>query len=203
MQVRKMGINILHRKEQLIRTTIDIIDELGIQRLTTREIAKRQQISEATLFRHFKNKNELLLAVLDYFIRFDADILHSTKLNSLKPKEALIYLISSCAEYYESYPAITSIFLVFNALMNEEELTGKLIEIQEHRTATIGMLLEEAVQAGELRKDIDTNMIAVMIYGFFREICLNWKISHGQFSLKERSLTTLEMLLSALHNKSL
>ena len=51
-----MGDNILHRKEQLILTAIEIIDEIGIQRLTTREIAKRQQISEATIFRHFKIK---------------------------------------------------------------------------------------------------------------------------------------------------
>lgn len=162
-----MGMNILHRKEQLILTTIDIIDELGIQKLTTREIAKRQQISEATLFRHFKNKNELLIAVLDYFIQFDSDILDSTKLHQLGPTEALIYLITTYAEYYENYPAITSVLLDFNVLMNEEELSGKMIEIQENRIATIQLMIDEAVHAGELREDMDTKMMAIMIYGFF------------------------------------
>lgn len=197
-----MGLNILHRKEQLILTTIDIIDELGIQKLTTREIAKRQQISEATLFRHFKNKNELLIAVLDYFVQFDTDILESTKMLHLKPIESILYLTSSYAEYYENYPAITSILLDFNVLMDEEELSGKMIEIQECRISTIQLMVEEAVRTGELRTDVETKMIAVMIYGFFRELCLNWKISNCNFSLKERSLSTLEMLLLALHNKS-
>ncbi len=197
-----MGINILHRKEQLILTAIDIIDELGIQRLTTREIAKRQQISEATLFRHFNNKNELLMAVLDYFIQFDADILESTKLHQLRPTEAITYLITSYAEYYENYPAIASILLIFHVLINEEELSGKIVEIQEDRTATIESLVKKAVQSGELRGDVDTNMIAVMIYGFFRELCLNWKISNHKFSLRDRSSSTLEMLLATLQIKS-
>ena len=87
-----MKDNILHRKILLIITTIDIIDELGIQGLSTREIAKRQGVSEATIFRHYKNKNELLLAVLDYFSQFDEDIFQSTRIKRIGTKR--IYPIS-------------------------------------------------------------------------------------------------------------
>lgn len=198
-----MGISILHRKEQLVLTAIDIIDELGIQKLTTREIAKRQDISEATLFRHFKNKNELLVAVLDYFIQFDADIFQSSKLHNMRPTEALIYLITSLIGYYENYPAITSILQISAVLLYEDGLSEKIKEIQEKRTSAISQLLEEAKTAGELRKDIDSTMIAVMISGFFREMCFNWKIQNCGFSLKEKMQTTLEMLLMALKDKSI
>ncbi|MDF2484973.1 MAG: transcriptional regulator TetR family [Herbinix sp.] len=197
-----MGINLLHRKEQLVLTTIDIIDELGIQKLTTREIAKRQEISEATLFRHFKNKNELLAAVIDYFIQFDADILQSAKLHDLAPTKALIYLITSYAEYYENYKAIASILQIFDVLQYEADLSDKIKEVQLKRTSTLQLLIEEAKQAGEFSKDIDSNMVAVMISGLFREICFNWKITNYNFSLRERTLSTLDLLLTALHNKS-
>jgi AcrR family transcriptional regulator len=113
----KMGLRVLDRKEQLTLTAIEIIDELGIQNLTTRQIAQRQDISEATLFRHFKNKKELLASVLDYFVQFDTDILQSTKLHNLRPTQALIYLITSYAEYYENYPAISSILQIYNFLL--------------------------------------------------------------------------------------
>jgi AcrR family transcriptional regulator len=196
-----MGINILHRKEQLVLTAIEIIDELGIQKLTTREIAKRQEISEATLFRHFKNKNELLAAVIDYFVQFDADILESTKIHNLKPTEALIYLITTYVEYYESYPAIASILQIFNVLLYEADLSDKMKEIQRNRTLTIQLLIDEAKLAGELREDIDSNMVAVMISGLFREVCFNWKISDSKYSLREQALSALDILLTALHNK--
>ncbi|HWT75053.1 MAG TPA: TetR/AcrR family transcriptional regulator [Mobilitalea sp.] len=197
-----MGINLLHRKERLILTTIDIIDELGIQKLTTREIAKRQGVSEATIFRHFENKNELLLAVLDYFTQFDADMLQTTKLRNFKPLEALQYLITSYAEYYENYPAITSILQLFDVLRYEPDLSEKVIKIQTDRTAMFSHLVKEAMNAGEISKEVDCDTMAVMILGLFRELCFNWKISNCSFSLKERSQVALKMLLDAFHTNT-
>ena len=107
-----MRESILHRKERLIITAIEVIDELGIQGLSTREIARRQDVSEATLFRHYKNKNELLLGVLDHFSKFDNEILQSAKLKNLSAEEAIVYFITSTVEYYENYPAITSIMQI-------------------------------------------------------------------------------------------
>lgn len=196
-----MRISLLHRKEKLILTAIEIIDELGIQKLTTREIAKREEVSEATLFRHFTNKNELLIAVLDYFIQFDEDILQSTKVHNLKPMEAITYLISSYAEYYENYPAIVSIMLIFHVLHDEADLSDKIKEIQNKRTTAMQSLVEMAIKESELPIEVDPYLLAVTIQGFFRETCFNWKLSNSAFSLKERSLDTLEMLLTAIHKK--
>lgn len=193
-----MVMNILHRKEQLVLTAIDIIDDIGIQNLTTREIAKRQKISEATLFRHFKNKNELLIAVLDYLIQFDTDILQTTKLKHQKPIDALIYMIISYAEYYENYPAITTILQIFDVLLYEEDLAVKVKEIQASRTSMIRQMIEEAMESGELKKDLDSNMITAIIFGFFREICFEWRVGGCAFPLKEKTRSTLMLLLQAL-----
>jgi len=192
-----MGINVLHRKERLIITTIDIIDELGIQKLTTREIARRQDVSEATIFRHFKNKNELLLTVLEYFTQFDEDILQSIHLRDSKPLEALRYFIISYSEYYENYPAITSILQIFDVLRYEPELSQKINEIQYSRTNTLKELVEAAIDTGEICKGTDSGILAVMISGLTRELCFNWRLSHFAFSLKESTKAALELLLVA------
>jgi len=192
-----MGISLLHRKDQLILTTIDIIDELGIQKLTTREIAKRQEVSEATLFRHFKNKNELLIAVLEYFIQYDEDILQSAKMLKLKPTEALKFLMNSYAEYYENYPAITAITQIFDVLRYEEELSEKVKDIQKKRTAILSQLMKAAQNAGEFTKNVDSELVAVMISGSFRELCFNWRLEQGKFSLREKAILSLEMILNA------
>ena len=190
-----MVMSILHRKEQLILTAIDIINELGIQKLTTREIAKRQDISEATLFRHFKNKNDLLLAVLDYFIQFDADILQSAKVNYSSPKEALVYFLTSIAEYYENYPAITTLLQTFDLLIYEEELADKVKEIQKSRISMIAGFVEEAKQAGEIQEDLDSENVALIISGYFRELCFHWKMKQYSFSLRDRMISTLKKLI--------
>ena len=116
-------------KESIILTVIDIINELGIQGLSTRELAKRQEISEGTLFRHFKTKNHIILAVLDYFSKYDADIFHSVKLKKLKPKEAITFFVDSYATYYENYPAITVMTQIYSVLSYEAELAPKITSI--------------------------------------------------------------------------
>lgn len=192
-----MGINLLHRKERLILTTIDIIDELGIQKLTTREIAKRQEVSEATIFRHFQNKNELLLGVLNYFTQYDQDIVESVTLKELDPLLALQYMIVAFAEYYENYPAITSILMLFDVFRYEPDLAVRIKEIQDSRTAAIKEYIDQAIDAGEIKMDMDSNLLAIIISGMVREQTLNWRLQNTGFSLRERVEIMLGMILEA------
>ncbi len=189
---------LLHRKDRLLITTVEIIDELGIQGLSTREIAKRQGVSEATLFRHYKSKNELLIAVLDYFSQFDGDIYYSTKLKDLKPTEAIYYFIGATAEYYENYPAITSIMQLMDVLRYDAELSDKVNEIYENRIAIIKKLIIDAQLSCDIRPDLDSENLSVMISGFCREICLKWRLEDRKFSLKQRTLSSLDMFLGVL-----
>jgi len=50
---------LLHTKESSILSTIKVIR----QELTTREVAKRQGISESIIFKHYKSKTELILDI--------------------------------------------------------------------------------------------------------------------------------------------
>ena len=193
-----MDKNLLHRKERLILTTIEIIDDLGIQGLSTREIARRQNISEATLFRHFKSKNDLLLAVLEYFSKFDTDIFESVRLKNINPNEAIIYTVSLYMEYYQNYPAITSIMQLFDVLSRESELTHKVKDILKSRNSFMKQLVEEAQKVGKINSLIDSESVADMIIGFCREIILKWRLNERDFPLRERSLLTVKMLLNAL-----
>jgi AcrR family transcriptional regulator len=188
---------ILHRKDRLIISTIDIIEELGIQGLSTREIAKREGVSEATLFRHYKNKNDLLASVLDYFSQFDSDLYLTTKLKNLKPKDAILFFISSTAEYYENYPAITSIMQILEVLRYEPDLTGKVNAIINNHNGYIKQMVLEAQDRKELIA-ADPDSISIMISGLFRELCLKWRLNGRNFSLKEKTMSALQTLLHSL-----
>ena len=192
-----MGISLLHRKDALVLTAIDIIEELGIQGLTTREIAKRQSVSEATIFRHYKNKNDLLLAVLDYYIQFDTDIFQSVRLSKLEPMDAIRYSMMEFAEYYQNYPAITAIAQLYDVLRYEPDLKDKIVQIQHNRTEMLQQLVDAAQKSGDLLDVPDSEMIAVMIIGLLREINLNWRLYKYSFSLKDRTRESLDIFLHA------
>ncbi len=190
-----MKNSILHRKDSLIITTIEIIDELGILGLSTREIAKRQEVSEATLFRHYKSKNELLIAVLEYFLQFDEDIFLTTQKRELAPKESIVQFISLLAVYYENYPAITSIMQMIDVLRYDPTLEDKAKNIFNKRIKFIKQLVEEAQTQGAIRIDMNSEDIAVLISGMCREVCLKWRLENKRFPLKDKTLLALDILL--------
>lgn len=52
------------RREQILRTAVDLFSQRGFKGTTTKEIAKAAGVSEAIIFRHFATKDELYGAIL-------------------------------------------------------------------------------------------------------------------------------------------
>lgn len=59
-----MGMNARPTRERLLDAAERIIRERGIMAVTTKDIARETGMAEATLYRHFQDKTELLLAVM-------------------------------------------------------------------------------------------------------------------------------------------
>lgn len=191
-------MNLLHRKESIVLTAIDIMSQLGIQGLTTREIATRQGISEGTIFKHFKNKNEIIIEVINHFSQFDMDIMDSLKAKNLSFKDAIRYYITSYAGYYHNYPEVVSILHTYDALINEKELAERIKNIFKIRSEFLESLVERAKDDGELCPYIDSEGLADIIEGSFRMVISKWRMDEYSFSLKDRVLLTLEMILDSL-----
>ena len=54
------------RRKQILRVAIQLFSQRGFSGTTTKEIARAAGVSEAMVFRHFANKEELYSALLDH-----------------------------------------------------------------------------------------------------------------------------------------
>lgn len=192
-----MEMSLLHRKEGIIISTIETLNEFGLQNLSTKLIAKREGVSEATLFRHFKNKTEIMIAVIDHFSQFDNGIIQTTINRNFNAIETIMYFICSYAEYYENYPAITAVVQVYDSLMCDPELAEKVRGIIGNRSEFILKTIKEGQQEGLIRADIDSELLENLIAGGSREICLRWRMSGFSFSIKDSTSEMLDLLLKA------
>ncbi len=188
---------LIHTKESLIISTIEVISEKGLQGLTTREVAKRQGISESTIFKHYKSKNELIVAVLEYFSQYDQAIIESLKLRDYTPIEAITYFVEAYVTYYENYPEITAITLSCEGLMCEPELNAVVYNIFIKRFNSVKSLITEAKHKKVLAKEVDPGSMADLIIGLERASVLRWRMDNYNFSLKDHTLSALKMLLDA------
>jgi len=192
-----MGRSLIHTKEGLVLSTIDVIHEVGISNLSIRKVANEQGITDAAIFRHYKSKNELLLAVLDYFSKYDSDVFATVQLKKLSPTDSIYYSLDTYATYYENYPAITALTQIYEVFRNEFELRGKIDSIVGNRLIFMKGLVEEAILLHEIVPQVNSEQLALMIWGYFREICMKWRINEYAFSLREQVQEGVGMILSA------
>ena len=78
------------RREQIVVATLELLGSTPLGDLTTRQIAKRIQVSQPALFRHFRSREQLLVAVVEH-ARASLGELAAAVLTRANPVEALRY----------------------------------------------------------------------------------------------------------------
>jgi AcrR family transcriptional regulator len=192
-----MEPSLLNRREGIIISTIETLHEVGLQNLSTKLIAKREGVSEGTLFRHFKSKTEIMIAVIDHFSQFDYAIIKTSINRKLSPIETIRHFVCAYAEYYENYPAITAVVQAYDSLMCDPELSDKVKAIITNRSDFILKTIKDAQENGTIKAHIDSQLLEDLIAGGTRDICLKWRMAKFNFSIKDRTLAMLDMLLAA------
>lgn len=186
--------NLIHRKEKIIFTAIEVINELGIQALSTKKIAQKQEIAESTIFKHFENKSALLLAVLDFYSQYDDDICTSIQLKDLNGIQALTYYIDSYINYYENYPAITAITQGLEEIRYIDDLsdTAKLIVVKRYEC--VRQIIQKAQEKGEILNNHDSQTYADIFMGTINGIIRRWRMEDYSFDLSKRCRVAMNLV---------
>jgi AcrR family transcriptional regulator len=186
--------NLIHRKEKIIFTAIEVINELGIQALSTKKIAQKQEIAESTIFKHFENKSALLLAVLDFYSQYDDDICSSVRLKDLKGINALEYYLDSYINYYENYPAITAITQGLDELRYIDDLSERARQIVVKRYECVKMIIKDAQEKGDISNKYDSQILTDIFMGTINGIIRRWRLENYQFDLAMRCREAMNLV---------
>jgi AcrR family transcriptional regulator len=88
-------------REWILETAIKLFNEYGTQAISTKRIAKEMGISPGNLYYHFKNKEEIIRAIMqDKFTGFAA----GTDNAQLPPLKRLLGLINNVLLFWQEYP---------------------------------------------------------------------------------------------------
>lgn len=185
----------LSRKDSIILSAIEIIDELGINELSIRELASRQGVSEPALYRHFTSKQDIILGILDYYSSFDDMILNTILNKELDAKDGIRFFVKAYAENLENYPPLTALSLCMDGLGKEEPIVNKSKDILSRRYNFITNLIERDIQSGKLNSFFASSTLADLIFGSANIIVYRWRVGGFSFQLKETIMNTVESIL--------
>jgi AcrR family transcriptional regulator len=183
---------ITERQQEIIFIALDLINEKGIQGLTIKNLSKKLGITEPAIYRHFENKIQILMALLDLLKKNTGGIFES-QLNSDEPAVHKIErLFEKHFHSFAEMPSLASVVFSEEIFRNEEPLIGKISEVIEHNNRILLAIIIEGQQKGEIRDDIEAAHLVIFIMGALRLFIKRWQFSGFAFNLEKEGTTLIE-----------
>ncbi|WP_139489759.1 TetR/AcrR family transcriptional regulator [Brevibacillus dissolubilis] len=152
-----------YNRSHVITVASDLFLRKGLNNTSMDDVVKESGVSKSNIYYHFKSKEELLVAVLDYRINMIQQSLHSIQQASHLPVTSRLQLVfASLAEELASRSCIGG--CPIQSLMSAPMTVTKdrINQFFEGMQAMVAMLLSEGVDRGEFRRDIPISQTATL-----------------------------------------
>lgn len=194
-----MNTTFTDRQIEIMELASQIIDQKGIQELTTKNLAAEIELSEAALYRHFKSKNEIMLGLLEYFILEMKERLALIVNQKEKPAPDLIKeIFMSQLKTFVQKPAIVSVILSEGIFQFNKDLMLKVSGMMEMMQKELDKIVKRGQEDGSLRDFLGASTISTIIMGSMRMAVLKWKVFGHQSDLVKEGTKVLNGVLKMI-----
>lgn len=171
------------RQKQIIEVSLELIAESGIQGLTIKNLAKKIGFSEAAIYRHYENKVQILVAILNYFKENSEHLFLSelsTEGNSILK---INNLFLNQFKIFSTSPSLVAVIFSEELFRNEAILVEKVSEIMNNNFDALTQIITSGQEKGEIRADIQPSHLSVVVMGTLRLFVKQWQMSNNSFNL--------------------
>ena len=157
---------------KLVRALKELLVEKEFSAITTAEIARSAGVTEALIYKYFRDKRDLLHQILADYLKMYGVVLE-TDLKGVKGAlNKLRKLIWSHINVYTNNRVFAKVLLI--EVRNYSDYyrsdTYELVKIYSN---TVLSVIEEGVSNGEIRADIPAKMMRQTILGSIEHVCLS------------------------------
>jgi AcrR family transcriptional regulator len=161
--------------QDILAATHRVISKVG-PRFTLADVAKEIGLAPATLIQRFGSKKGLILAVLSSGGGLQEDPFVAIRKAAAGPLEA-IFAYGDCFAQMAPTPEVLANHLAFLQMdLTDPDMHELAFAQAKESRARLRKLLEEAVEAGELKESTDTAKLATAIQSMQGGSLLSWAI---------------------------
>ncbi|WP_372649575.1 TetR/AcrR family transcriptional regulator [Draconibacterium sp.] len=195
-----MSQQLSDRQQQIIDVSLELISENGIQGLTIKNLAKKIGFSESAIYRHYENKIEILVAILNYF-KENTEHIFVTELKSDEDTLTKIQnLFINQFRIFTKSPSFLAVIFSEELFRNETILSERVAEIMNNNLDTLTQIIRVGQKKDELRNDIEASHLALVVMGALRLFVKKWQISNHSFDLRKEGLKITQSISVIIKN---
>lgn len=187
--------------DAIIEAATKVIAKHGYYEAKVSQIAREAGLGDGTVYLYFKNKQDILISVLEEkmgsFISWLEERLKTRK----TPQEKLYMLVDSHFRFLSGDLNLALVTQIELRQANKEIRSGIEPQIRRYYDVIMGVL-EHGVDERVFYEDINKRIAANMIFGTLDEMVTSWVMSGGKYSLIDRVDTIYGLLTSGVMYES-
>jgi len=204
----RSGEKAVDKRRIILEAALKTFVKRGYSETRVSEIAAEAGVAEGTLYNYFKSKEDLLLALFDEKWGGIIDDIRKKISRLDDPNKKLKVMFSLVVRMFRKDRHLAEIFLIDvkqSSIFLKNYPVNRIVEFID----LIEKFLEEGKRKGIYRKDLDTHVTKMIIFGAAQGILLSWVLSESaavrkktfQFSLYRAAKTLRDVFKTGLVGK--
>lgn len=173
-----------NRQIEIIEAAGKLLMAKGVKGLTTKNLSIELGFSESALYRHFRNKEDIVVLLINYLESNIKERLQPIYENTnLTSSEKLISIFNSQFTFFQQNPHFI-IAILSEGLFNEtDNINSSILKVINYKLQLLSSIIDEGKKEGVLKTALTTEEMVHIIIGSFRMMMLKWKFSGFQLDL--------------------
>ncbi len=168
------------RRDTIVAASQKVFYEKGIEHTTMRDIAAEAELSKATLYLYFTDKEELTFEILYLTLLKVEELIEGAASEKERGYDKLQAITEAYLHFYREYPQYTYFSLVMdqyaNAVSQGNKGAQRCMEKIYHIQNRIREFLEQGIADGSVRSDVEADKTAVffihVVTSFMKQVLI-------------------------------
>ena len=196
MALEKLDTEI--RREQIVEAALGLIAAQGVRKLSMAALARRVGVVPSALYRHFKSKEEIIQAAVQWVRRRVGENMKEVCQATPNALERLDWMLRRVMKMVRELQAMPRIVFSEGMSSGRTERKAQAYAMLKEILGEIENIMRQGQERGEIRSDLDARALAVMFWGMVPAAVILWHMSDGQFDVTRQAERTWDLLKESI-----
>ena len=184
-----------NRKMEILLAARNLVFSEGATRLTMRRVGEAVDISEPAVYRHFKNKEDLLRALINFMFEGWEEKLVALKNESKQASVKLVKLGKIHLSHLIDHQFNPVLLLSEANIADQPTIKATLIDKSDRIAAVMTSILKEGINSGEFSDKLNIRSASLAIFGVLQGSLIRWTLSRSTKGLSSDLEGALKLII--------
>lgn len=192
-----LGARSERRVKEILSVARQVFSEVGYEKTTTLEIARRMEVSEATVFSYFASKRDLCIQVVKgWYDEISEELEREVPLVTGTRAQLHFIVRKHLVTLMQEGTGMCKLVLS-EGRSADEEFSGVIADLKRRYTAPLMKVLTAAQRSGEVRPDMPPPLLRDMVYGSMEHVLWDYMVNRNKPDIDITAAQLTDMLWTA------